>query len=163
MTSPLRRSLALGLGVLVLCGCGRQVAVTPPEVTDGTNAGIPQACQRVEPELPDTVDGAGRRPTTPDSPATAAWGDPAITWRCGVPRPSALTATSVLIEVGGISWLPEELTAGTLFTAVEWPDGERPVYAEVAIPDAYAAPGGILADLAPALQRAAAGVESTTP
>lgn len=137
--------IAIGILSLVgLSGCGRQVAVTAP-------SDPPTACRELQANLPDTLDGAGRRPTTPDSPATAAWGEPPLVMRCGVPRPPALEPTSVLLDVDSVGWLPEPLEAGTLFTSVDWPTSEQPVYVEIAIPDAYAAPGSIVADLTAAL------------
>lgn len=126
--------------VLLLAGCGRQVAVPAPELD------LP-ACQSVL--LPDVISGAGARPTT--LPGTAAWGDPPITWRCGVTRPAALTPTSQLLEVNGVGWLPLEGDGGTGFYATTWPSPEAPVYIEVLVPLAYAAPADVLADLSPAL------------
>lgn len=119
--------------------------MTPPASTE------PQ-CVAAEQALPDQVAGAGRRPTTPESPAVAAWGDPPIVWRCGVPRPAALTQTSRLLELDGVSWLPETLTAGTAFTAVDWPTASDPVYIEVVVPAVYAPEARALADLLPALR-----------
>lgn len=136
---------------LVLSGCGRQVAVEPPPQP-------PEICSDLVAGLPPAVDGAGQRPTTPASPATAAWGEPPIVLRCGVSRPAALSPTSVLLEVDGIGWLPEPLEAGTVFTAVEF-DGAGPggedastLFIEVVIPQAYPSPGGIIADISSGLQ-----------
>ena len=143
------RTLAVTVGVgligfTALAACGRQVAVPAP--------GTPAApCDRVS--LPATVAGAGSRPTT--EPGTAAWGEPPITYRCGVPRPAALAATSRLVEVSGIGWLPIEGTGGTGFIATTWPSSEAPVYVEVLVPTAYAAPADVLADLSPALAASA--------
>lgn len=134
----------VALTVFGVTGCGRQVSVTPP-------ADPPAACAALAQNLPDTLDGAGRRPTTPDSPATAAWGEPPIVMRCGVPRPAAATPTAVLLEVDTIGWLPEPLDAGIVFTSIDWPTSEEPIYIEVAIPDAYASPGSVVADLTSAL------------
>lgn len=132
------------IGVAGLAGCGRQVSITPP-------ADPPPGCLALSENVPDTVDGAGRRPTTPESSATAAWGEPPIVMRCGVQRPGALTPTSVLLEIDAVGWLPEPLEAGIVFTSVDWPSAEEPIYVEVAIPDAYASPGSIVADLTAAL------------
>ncbi len=147
----MRRRLSIAalvgfIGVLGLAGCGRQVAVTPP-------ADILPACQALAENLPETLDGAGRRPTTPDSAATAAWGEPPLVMRCGVDRPEALTATSVLLEVNSVGWLPEPLEAGIIFTAVDWPSAEDPIFVEISIPDVYASPGSVVADLTAALTR----------
>lgn len=125
---------------MCLAACGRQVAVPPPDLPDGR-------CDAVV--LPKTVAGAGSRPTT--EPGTAAWGEPPITWRCGVPRPAALTPTSGLLEVSGIGWLPLKGEGGTGFIATTWPDASTPVYVEVLVPEEYGAPADVLADLSPAL------------
>ena len=105
------------------------------------------ACSSIS--YPETVAGAGRRPTTQEG--TAAWGEPPITLRCGVPRPSALVPTSPLIDVDGIGWLPIEGQGGSAFVAVDWPSEQAPVYVEVIVPAAYAAPADVLADISPAL------------
>ncbi|MDP4689298.1 MAG: DUF3515 domain-containing protein [Candidatus Nanopelagicales bacterium] len=137
-----RRASAVLLvpGVVLLAACGRQVAVPAPDVDS-------PACQTVM--LPDVVSGAGARPTL--LPGTAAWGEPPITWRCGVSRPGGLTPTSQLVEVNGIGWLPVEGAGGTGFYATTWPSSESPVYIEVLVPEAYTAPADVLADLSPAL------------
>lgn len=83
--------------------------------------------------LPAELVGQSGRETDPESTVTAAWGEPAITVRCGVPDPAALTPTSELITVNGVDWFPEELTAGYLFTTYE-----RQVNIEVTVPDDYA-------------------------
>ena len=127
----------------VLAACGRQVVVPPPE----SPAAV---CSRVT--VPVTLDGAGLRPT-PETD-TAAWGEPPITYRCGVSRPASLSPSSRLLEVSGIGWLPLEGSGGTGFIAVTWPSQEAPVYVEVLVPEAYAAPANVLADLSPALASA---------
>lgn len=132
--------IAAFLGAVPLASCGRQVAVPPPD----SPASI---CTDVS--LPASIAGAGSRPTT--EPGTAAWGEPPITYRCGVARPAALDATSALLEVSGIGWLPLEASGGTAFIAVTWPTTDSPVYVEVLVPDDYAAPADVLADLSPAL------------
>ena len=120
-------------GVVLLAACGRQVAVPAPDVDS-------PACQTVM--LPDVVSGAGARPTL--LPGTSAWGEPPITWRCGVSRPGGLTPTAQLVEVNGIGWLPVEGAGGTGFYATTWPSSESPVYIEVLVPEAYPAPADVL-------------------
>ena len=126
--------------LMILVGCGRQVDVPAPDAPAA-------ACASVV--LPTTVSGAGLRPTA--IPGTSAWGEPPITYRCGVTRPAALTPTSRLLEVGGISWLPIEGAGGTGFIAVTWPSQDAPVYVEVLVPEAYAAPADVLIDISAAL------------
>ncbi|MFZ9987961.1 MAG: DUF3515 family protein [Candidatus Nanopelagicales bacterium] len=135
--------IATAVGTFALAACGRQVSVPPPE----SRADI---CAQVA--LPASIAGAGSRPTS--EPDTAAWGEPPITYRCGVSRPAALDPTSKLLEVSGIGWLPLEASGGTAFIAVTWPSSSPPVYVEVLVPDAYAAPADVLADLSPALATA---------
>lgn len=137
-------SVALLVAVALASGCGRQVAVPAPE------APAP-ACDRVT--IPSTVSGAGLRPTT--EPGTAAWGEPPITYRCGVGRPAALAPTSRLLDVGSIGWLPIEGTGGTGFIAVTWPAQSEPIYVEVLVPEEYAAPADVLIDISAALDAAA--------
>ncbi|MGI9195950.1 MAG: DUF3515 family protein [Candidatus Nanopelagicales bacterium] len=126
---------------LPVAACGRQVDVAPPESPS-------TACASVT--YPETVAGAGRRPTTQEG--TAAWGEPPITLRCGVPRPTALAPTSQLIDVDGVDWLPIQGQGGAAFVAVDWPSEQAPAYVEVIVPGAYAAPADVLADISPALR-----------
>lgn len=143
------RTSVIGLVVVAtLTACGRQVAIEPPipSTTD-----VSQRCSELDAALPETVDGAGRRPTTPNSTATAAWGEPPIVMRCGVSAPSAFSPTSTVVEIGGIAWFPEELTAGVLFTAIDWPPGSEAIYIEVAVPEQYESPAAIVTDISIAL------------
>jgi len=128
------------LAATLLAGCGRQVVVPAPDTATGV-------CDAVT--LPTTVAGAGLRPTT--EPGTAAWGEPPITYRCGVTRPAGLTPTSRLLDVSGVSWLPLEGVGGTGFIAVSWPSSSEPVYVEVLVPEDYAAPADVLIDVSAAL------------
>jgi hypothetical protein len=51
-----------------------------------TAAPVVSACAALIASLPDELDtGVRRRPVTGDDTRTAAWGDPPITLRCGVP------------------------------------------------------------------------------
>lgn len=79
------------------------------------------------------MSGQALRETGPESSLTAAWGDPAIVVRCGVPRPAALEPTSQLTSVNGVDWFAEELTGGYLFTTYG-----RQTYVEVSVPADYA-------------------------
>ena len=137
---PLLGAFALIALTLAATGCGRQVDVTPPESQSTACADL---------ALPDTVAGAGRRPSS-GGDATAAWGEPPITLRCGVARPAGLTPTAQLVGVNGIGWLPIEGSGGSGFVAVDWPSQQAPTYVEVLVPAAYA-PGEVLADISPAL------------
>ncbi|HET8971471.1 MAG TPA: DUF3515 family protein [Candidatus Nanopelagicales bacterium] len=135
------------MAALLLTGCSRVVSVTPPPPDATTSV----ACAAVAAALPETVAGQSRRSTTPDAPSTAAWGDPPIVLRCGVPRPAALLPTSPVTDVTGpdgttVTWFAEQLSAGYLFTTVG-----RQAYVEVAVPDAYRGSGDVLPDLGTAV------------
>ena len=127
----------------LLTACGRQVAVPAPDSPAATCATVP---------LPSVVAGAGIRPTS--EPDTAAWGEPPITYRCGVGRPAALSPESRLLEVGGVGWLPVEGAGGTGFYAVTWPSPSAPAFVEVLVPEEYAAPADVLIDISAALESA---------
>ena len=90
------------------------------------------------------------RPTTP----LAAWGDPPIVLRCGVGRPEDMAPTSEAVEIDGVSWFPQQLTAGYRFTTTGL--GTR---VEVTVPAAYAPETGPLVDLSPVI---AASMPSVT-
>jgi len=133
---------AAGL-VLLTAGCssgsnGVSVAVPTP-----SSSAAALSCSHLDASLPHTVQGQASRTTSPDSPLTAAWGDPAITLSCGVATPPALTPTSQLVVVNGVSWLPQQLTHGYRFTTVR-----RVANVQVDVPDAYSPEAGALADLA---------------
>ena len=97
--------------------------------------------------LPGELDGQDRRETRPDSPLTAAWGDPPIVLRCGVPRPAAYNPTATLVEVDGVAWLPERTDEGYVFTTAR-----RVADVEVRVPRAYAPEVDPLVDLAPVIR-----------
>jgi hypothetical protein len=85
--------------------------------------------------------------TTPSSPFVVAWGDPAVVLRCGVPRPARLSATSSLLDVNGVSFLPVRVGDHTAYTAID-----RAVYVEVDVPTSYSQPP--IAPLATAIGKA---------
>ncbi|MFM1965801.1 MAG: hypothetical protein RL134_1526 [Actinomycetota bacterium] len=143
MSSRAVLSLTLAATAL-LAACGRQVAVPAPDAPA-------QVCDAVT--LPATVAGAGLRPTS--EAGTAAWGEPPITYRCGVSRPAALAPTSQLLDVAGVGWLPIEGVGGTGFIAATWPTQSDPVYVEVLVPEDYSAPADVLIDISAALDAAA--------
>jgi hypothetical protein len=86
-------------------------------------------CARLHEALPDEVDGRDRRDTEPASRRTAAWGDPPLLLRCGVPRPPGLTPTSEVLEVDGVEWFLTERSRAFVFTTVR-----RTPYVEVRVP-----------------------------
>lgn len=126
---------ALGT-VLVATGCGPQtVQMSPPE-TDGTTT---EVCSEFVAELPDTLMEAERAVVQPESEIMAAWGDPPISLRCGVPRPNDLQPDSMLEEVNGVAWLPQPEDDPTMFTAVG-----HEAYVELQVPSGYGSPAAAL-------------------
>ena len=85
---------------------GSAVAVTAPPAAGSA------ACAAAAAAWPATVSGLARRDTTRASPAVAAWGDPAVIARCGVPaaRPRP---TDPCIEVNGVGWVETALSDGS--------------------------------------------------
>lgn len=126
----------LALFAVTALGCGRTVTVQPP----GDIASA-ERCQALKEDLPDTFAGERRLSVNPDSAQTAAWGSPAIVWRCGVVTDAA-DPNSQLIEVNGTTWQPEELESGVRFTTV----GQAPRI-ELTVPSIYPSPAGLLARL----------------
>ena len=123
-------------------GCG----MTAVEV-DGPTRG-PRECTGLLAALPATVDGQQRRDVEPAGALAAAWGDPAIVLRCGVPEPPALTASSPCAEVNGVGWFAEQREDGYRFTTIG-----RAAYVSVQVPYEYEPAADALVDLASAVRR----------
>lgn len=139
--------IAVAASLLALTGCSRGLAVPLPDpLPEGAGA---YACANFKSNLPDEVVGQTVTAVDPRSSFTAAWGDPAIVVRCGVPVPAALGPTSQLITVDGVDWLPEQLERGYLFTTVG-----RELNVEVSVPDEYAPEADALVDISPAVAAA---------
>ena len=96
------------------------------------------------------VGGQGRTATSPMAPWAAAWGDPAIIARCGLP---ALEPTTLeCVEVDGIDWIIRDFPDGMGLITY----GTDPAL-EVLVPDVYG-PGPLLL---PAFTAIAASLPST--
>jgi hypothetical protein len=99
-----RRSLALALVPLaVLTGCSSPVDLPP-----GEHASDP-TCGEVLISTPDVLGGLERRSTS--AQATSAWGDPAVTLRCGVEAPGPTTDRCLSVEAGdgsAVDWIALE-------------------------------------------------------
>jgi hypothetical protein len=88
------------------------------------------ACRQLLASLPAELDdGVRRRPVTEDAERTAAWGDPAITLRCGVMLPDQ---TLEPIEIDGLKLVTTK-AAGV----VTWTTFDRAVNVAIAVPTAY--------------------------
>jgi Protein of unknown function (DUF3515) len=99
-------------------------------------------CLSLLAHLPERVAKQSRRSVKPGRFA-AAWGQPPLTLRCGVPRPPGLGATSQCFDVNGVGWFAEPARGGYLFTTIG-----RPAYVEVSVPSHYAPEAQALVDFA---------------
>lgn len=123
-----------------------------------TEAALP--CASLIDGLPESVAGVQRRDVEPADAPAAAWGDPAIVLRCGVPRPEGLDKFATCQEADGVGWyVPEEQVTGSplplTITTVD-----REVFVEVFLPEKYWPPAVAMIDLAPAISGA---LEQTSP
>ena len=110
--------------VVMLCGCSSAVEITPTSLANG------EVCRDVASAWPDQVGSHARREVS-DATAGAAYGDPPIIARCGVPALGP--TTDDCIEVDGMGWVAQKLSDGTRFTTF----GRDPAI-EVLIPRDYA-------------------------
>jgi hypothetical protein len=128
------------VAALGLVGCSSAAQVPAPSPPDAAVA----ACTALARELPQEVADQPRRRTMPQSPFTAAWGDPAISLRCGVALPASYLGTAVCISIDGVDWLPGADGVSGPYTAVGRaafvavdvpPTGYDPAQAVVALTD----------------------------
>ncbi len=68
--------------------------------------------------------------TSPESVLTAAWGDPPLIARCGLPSPGPTTEDCVVVN--GVDWVIHPLSDGTRLTTY----GRDPAI-ELLVPGAY--------------------------
>ncbi|MGC5626629.1 DUF3515 family protein [Georgenia sp. Z1344] len=147
---PRRRPLAPAavLTALLLGACG-----TPVSLEAAPSAAAPD-CGAVLQATPDVLAEGERRSTT--SQASTAWGDPAITLRCGVEPPPPTTAECLSIELpdGRIhDWihtdagavLEEGASDGVESTWVSY--GRRPAIEVVVPPELADQASAVLVDL----------------
>jgi hypothetical protein len=106
------------------------IRVAAPPALDAAGQ---KACQELISALPTTLGDLPARPVDSPSPYVVAWGEPAVTLRCGVTRPPAFIATADVQQINGVSWFAERRGQTTAWTVVD-----RPVYVEVLVPAADA-------------------------
>ncbi|WP_067601868.1 DUF3515 domain-containing protein [Nocardiopsis listeri] len=142
---------AAGAVVLLAAGCGQTVQMQPFEAQANTE----EACAALVADLPDTLLDADRATVRPESNVMAAWGDPPIGLRCGVPRPSDLKRDSALTVVGDedageetVSWLPQSGNSSTVYVSVY-----REAYVELSVPSAHGNPAAALAQVSELIER----------
>ena len=128
LTRPLA-GLALTAGTaLLVSGCSSSVEVAAPDDADSP------ACADVV--WPQTVSGHELVATSPKAPWAAAWGDPAIIARCGIPALEPTTLDCVAVD--DVDWIVRELSDGTAMSSY----GTDPAL-EVLVPDTYG-PGPLM-------------------
>ena len=88
--------------------------------------------------------GTSRRPVLPASGRTAAWGDPPITLRCGVPVGDQKDQP---FGADGVLWAVHDTGAGQ-----RWTTTDRAVNIAIDIPDRYEAQAEIIIRLSPAIK-----------
>lgn len=93
-------------------------------------------CSELMPKLPIDLDEQPLRELIAGEPGVAAWGDPAIVLRCGLPNPVELTCSAQLTRFTGadgtaVEWLRIAEGSSVTFLAVD-----RPVRIAVTVPDA---------------------------
>ncbi|MDQ3431213.1 MAG: DUF3515 domain-containing protein [Actinomycetota bacterium] len=121
------------------------------------------ACQRLAQQLPETLDGLERRDVEPRTLTAAAWGEPPVVMRCGVPPPTALRPTSELFVVNGIDWFAEPLQGGAQQRGVRFTTTGRVANITVTVPAAHAPEADVLVDLAAPVAAAVPPVPPVPP
>jgi hypothetical protein len=97
-----------------------------PEAEGSTRS----ACAQLLAALPAEIDpGVGRRPVTGDPERIAAYGDPAVVVRCGVPAPERITEA---VQINRVDWSVRDSGAG-----FEWTTVGRAATVSVELPDVY--------------------------
>ena len=68
--------------------------------------------------------------------AVAAWGDPPVVLRCGIPTPAELTCSAPVQVVDGVTWLPLTGQGATTYLVVD-----RSVRVALTVPDTVTSTG----------------------
>jgi hypothetical protein len=145
---PLRRLGAVAAVGLLLTACSGTVRVDAPALS-GADA---RACRALLDELPDRVSDQDRREAETGAGYAAAWGDPAIVLRCGVPAPKGFDAFATCQVTNGVGWfVPESQIRGEPTDVVMTTVG-RAQNVEVQVPSEYFPPAATMVDLAPAIK-----------
>jgi hypothetical protein len=105
-------------------------------------------CSALLQALPTTLMGQVSRPVSPDDSMAAAWGDPAIVLRCGVPPPPSLKPTSRCDVVDGVGWFSrQDEVHDWIFTTIG-----RTTNVELRVPSDYTPAADALVDVAGAVK-----------
>jgi len=113
-------------------------------VPTASAAVVVSSCRSLLASVPNELDkGVQRRPVTGDPARTAAWGDPAVTLRCGVAR---ATAGIGPITIDGLSFLTRNDNGITT-----WTTSDRTVNVAIDVPRSYAEQAYDVQPLIPAI------------
>ncbi len=111
----------------------------PVAAADAPGATSP-ACAALTAALPEQLGGLQRRQLVqgdePQMAGVAAWGEPAVVMRCGLPTPQELTCSASIQQVDQVAWLPLAGNGATTYLAVD-----RSVRVALTIPDTETSTG----------------------
>lgn len=94
----------VAIGVL-LTACGGPVEIDVPELSGADRA----TCEAFADDLPDSLAEQERVDIEPEDAPAAAYGDPAIVVRCGVPTPEGFDVTASCETADGVGYfIPDE-------------------------------------------------------
>ena len=142
-------AVVVSAALLLTAACSGPVSLDAPSVS-GADA---SACRALLDALPAKVADVSRVESDDGAGYGAAWGDPAIELRCGVPMPDSFDKFAACENANGVDWYvsdsqqsgtPEDITMTTVGRATN---------VEVRIPAAYWPPVTAMVDLAPAVKR----------
>jgi hypothetical protein len=115
---------------------------------------VVESCDRLGDALPAHLSGLEVRSTRPRSSLTHAWGSPAVTLTCGVPRPAGYAPRSTsTLGVNGVQWFQQVGSNTVTWTAIRpSPLAPAPIYVQLVIPKHYQAAEAFLTALAEPLK-----------
>lgn len=141
--------MVCSLALLLPAGCSDTVSVNAPPLTGAAARG----CRALIKALPDSIADQPRRKVADEGGYGAAWGDPPIVLRCGVPKPQGLDAFATCQVVNGVAWfIPEAQSQGNPVDITMTTVGRRQ-NVEVSLPEDYFPPANAMVDLASAVKR----------
>lgn len=147
-------------GTVLLAACGGPVEIDVPELSKADA----QACDSFADALPDALVEQARDEIEPSDAPAAAYGDPAIVVRCGVPEPKGFDLTASCERADGVGYyIPDEQYVDQQLDVTITTAGYEP-RVEILVPADYR-PGGVadaMAALAPLVKQHLTLVEPCT-
>ncbi|RAG82788.1 DUF3515 domain-containing protein [Streptacidiphilus pinicola] len=154
--APFALTAATALLLTACGGGGNSVSVSAPHTTGA----VARQCAALQKALPETLMGLSRRDTSPSSQNTAAWGDPAVTWRCGTGLPGVMDPHSKDYTpfsdnvtgqaAGGVCWASIYNQSDKSFT---FASVDQQAIVQLSIPADYTGKQSPLSVLAPAVAK----------